>query len=64
MVHDELGARHVVASTKTLDVASQRVMEKAGLDYIKGEEECDVEYASPGSERKRRSLDTSVGANR
>ncbi len=48
MAHDELGVRHEVASTKTLDVASQRVMEKAGLDYIKGEEECDVEYASPG----------------
>ncbi len=39
MAHDELGVRHVVASTKTLDVASQRAMEKAGLDYIKGEEE-------------------------
>ena len=52
----ELGVHRVVASTMVVNVASRRVMEKAGLrfvrifhqswpDYIEGEEEGDVEYA-------------------
>lgn len=52
----EYGARRVVASTMTVNVASRRVMEKAGLklirtfwqpwpDKIDGDEEGDVEYA-------------------
>lgn len=52
----ELGVERVVASTMVVNVASRRVMEKAGLrfvrsfrqpwpDYIEGEEEGDVEYA-------------------
>ena len=53
---DELGVRRVVAFTMVVNVASRRVMEKAGLrlvrtfhqawpDHIEGEEEGDVEYA-------------------
>ena len=52
----ELGVDRVFASTMVVNVASRRVMEKAGLrfvrvfhqpwpDYIEGEEEGDVEYA-------------------
>ena len=52
----ELGVRRVVASTMVVNVASQRVMQKAGLklvrtfhqpwpDRIVGEEHGDVEYA-------------------
>jgi RimJ/RimL family protein N-acetyltransferase len=52
----ELGVDRVVASTMVVNVASRRVLEKAGLrfvrvfhqpwpDYIEGEEEGDVEYA-------------------
>jgi RimJ/RimL family protein N-acetyltransferase len=52
----ELGVERVVASTMVVNVASRRVLEKAGLrlvrvfhqpwpDYIEGEEEGDVEYA-------------------
>jgi RimJ/RimL family protein N-acetyltransferase len=52
----ELGVRRVVASTMTVNVASRRVMEKAGLrfvktfhqdwpDVIEGSEKGDVEYA-------------------
>ena len=52
----ELGARRVFATTIVVNVASRRVMEKAGLrfvrtfhqpwpDKIEGEEEGDVEYA-------------------
>jgi len=52
----ELGARRVFATTMVVNVASRRVMEKAGLqfvrtfhqpwpDSIEGEEEGDVEYA-------------------
>src|SRR5437764_491557 len=52
----ELGVRRVVASTMVVNVASRRVMEKAGLrfvrtfhqpwpDHLEGEEEGDVEYA-------------------
>jgi RimJ/RimL family protein N-acetyltransferase len=57
----EFGVRRVVASTMVVNVGSRRVMEKAGLrfvrifrqpwpDYIKGEEEGDVEYALLKSE--------------
>jgi RimJ/RimL family protein N-acetyltransferase len=57
----ELGVQRVVASTMVVNVASRRVMEKAGLgfvrifrqpwpDYIEGEEEGDVEYALLKSE--------------
>jgi RimJ/RimL family protein N-acetyltransferase len=57
----ELGVRRVVASTMVVNVASRRVMEKAGLrfvrifhepwpDRIEGEEEGDVEYALLRSE--------------
>ncbi len=52
----ELGVERIVASTMVVNVASRRVLEKAGLrfvrvfhqpwpDYIEGEEEGDVEYA-------------------
>jgi RimJ/RimL family protein N-acetyltransferase len=52
----DLGARRVVASTMSVNLASRRVMEKAGLrfvrtffqawpDRIPGEEQGDVEYA-------------------
>jgi len=52
----ELGVRRIVAFTMVVHVASRRVMEKAGLkfvrtfhqpwpDYIEGEEEGDIEYA-------------------
>jgi RimJ/RimL family protein N-acetyltransferase len=57
----ELGARRVFATTMVVNVASRRVMEKAGLrfvrtfhqpwpDAIEGEEEGDVEYALLRSE--------------
>ena len=57
----EFGVQRVVASTMVVNVASRRVMEKAGLrfvrtfhqpwpDYIEGEEEGDVEYALLRSE--------------
>ncbi len=52
----ELGVQRVVAFTMVVNVASRRVMEKAGLrfvrtfhqpwpDHLEGEEEGDVEYA-------------------
>ena len=57
----ELGVDRVVASTMVVNVASRRVMEKAGLRFVKifhqpwpdrieGEEEGDVEYALLRSE--------------
>jgi RimJ/RimL family protein N-acetyltransferase len=57
----DLGVRRVTASTMVVNAASRRVMEKAGLkfvrtfhqpwsDYIEGEEEGDVEYALLRSE--------------
>ena len=60
----ELGVRRVVASTMVVNVASRRVMENAGLkfvrifhqpwpDYIEGQEEGDVEYALLRSEWER-----------
>lgn len=62
----ELGVQRVVASTMVVNVASRRVMEKAGLkfvrkfhqpwpDKIEGDEEGDVEYALLRSEWRRRS---------
>jgi RimJ/RimL family protein N-acetyltransferase len=61
---NDLGVQRVVASTMVVNVASQRVMENAGLkfvrsfhqpwpDYIEGEEEGDVEYALLRSEWER-----------
>ena len=61
----ELGAERVVAFTMVVHVASRRVLEKAGLrfvrifhqpwpDYIEGEEEGDVEYALLRSEWEQR----------
>lgn len=51
----EFGVQRVVASTMTVNVASRRVMEKAGLKFVRtfqdwpevieGSEEGDVEYA-------------------
>ena len=60
----ELGVQRVVACTMVVNVASRRVMENAGLkfvrkfhqpwpDYIEGEEEGDVEYALLRSEWER-----------
>ena len=57
----EIGVRRVFATTMVVNVASRRVMEKAGLrfvrvfhqpwpDHIEGEEEGDVEYALLKSE--------------
>ncbi len=57
----ELGVQRVVASTMVVNVASRRVMQKAGLrfvrkvhqswpDFIEGEEEGDLEYALLKSE--------------
>jgi RimJ/RimL family protein N-acetyltransferase len=61
----ELGARRVVASTMTVNTASRRVMEKAGLalvrtfhqewpDAIDGGEHGDVEYALEKADWERR----------
>jgi RimJ/RimL family protein N-acetyltransferase len=60
----ELGVRRVVASTMAVNVASRRVMERAGLrfvrmyhepwpDQIEGSEEGDVEYAITRDEWER-----------
>ena len=60
----ELGAERIVASTMVVNVASRRVMEKAGLRFVRlfrqpwpyrieGEEEGDVEYALLRSEWKQ-----------
>jgi RimJ/RimL family protein N-acetyltransferase len=61
----ELGVRRVVASTMAVNVASRRVMEKAGLtlartfhqswpDIIEGSEQGDVEYALSKVDWERR----------
>jgi RimJ/RimL family protein N-acetyltransferase len=71
---EELGAARVVASTMVVNVASRRVMEKAGLKfvrgfhqpwpyYIEGEEEGDVEYALDRSEWKQATAEE-VGGGR
>ncbi len=60
----ELGVERVFATTMVVNVASRRVMEKAGLRYVRtfhqpwpdrieGEEEGDVEYALRRSEWER-----------
>ena len=70
----ELGVQRVVAFTMVVNVASRRVLEKAGLrfvrrfhqpwpDYIEGEEEGDVEYALLRSEWEQQMAEESVGAN-
>ena len=69
----ELGVERVVASTMVVNVASRRVMEKAGLrfvrifhqpwpDYIEGEEEGDVEYALLRSEWEQANARLNVAA--
>jgi RimJ/RimL family protein N-acetyltransferase len=61
----ELGVRRVVAETMTINAASRRVMEKAGLRYVRtfhqewperieGEEHGDVEYALRKADWERR----------
>jgi RimJ/RimL family protein N-acetyltransferase len=71
----ELGVQRVVASTMVVNVASRRVMEKAGLrlvrtfhqpwpDYIEGEEHGDVEYALLRSEWEQSSAGADVGMHR
>lgn len=63
----ELGVRRVVASTMAVNVASRRVMEKAGLtlvrtfhqawpDVIEGGEHGDVEYALTKADWERREV--------
>lgn len=63
----ELGARRVYATTMAVNVASWRVMEKAGLRYVRtfhqawpdrieGEEHGDVEYAITRDEWRRARL--------
>ena len=69
----ELGAERIVASTMVVNVASRRVMEKAGLKFVRafrqpwpysieGEEEGDVEYALLRSEWEQL-LAEEVGGN-
>jgi RimJ/RimL family protein N-acetyltransferase len=61
---EELGARRIYAETMTVHAASRRVMEKAGLRYVRtfhqpwpyripGDEEGDVEYALTREEWER-----------
>ena len=61
----ELGVRRVVAETMAINAASRRVMEKAGLRYVRtfhqewpwrieGEEHGDVEYALTKADWERR----------
>ena len=61
----DFGVQRVVASTMVVNVASRRVMEKAGLKFVRifhqdwpekieGDEEGDVEYALLRSEWERR----------
>jgi RimJ/RimL family protein N-acetyltransferase len=68
----ELGVQRVVAFTMVVNVASRRVMEKAGLrfvrvfhqpwpDYIEGEEEGDVEYALLRSEWEQATRSDALG---
>jgi RimJ/RimL family protein N-acetyltransferase len=68
----ELGVQRVVAFTMVVNVASRRVMEKAGLkfvrtfhqpwpDYIEGEEQGDVEYALLRSEWEQPTAEAVVG---
>ena len=68
----ELGVQRVVAFTMVVNVASRRVMEKAGLrfvrtfhqpwpDYIEGEEQGDVEYALLRSEWEQATAEEIAG---
>jgi RimJ/RimL family protein N-acetyltransferase len=68
----ELGVQRVVATTMVVNVASRRVMQKAGLrfvrtfhqpwpDYIEGEEQGDVEYALLRSEWEQPAADAVGG---
>jgi RimJ/RimL family protein N-acetyltransferase len=68
----ELGVRRVVASTMTVNRASRRVMEKAGLRYVRtfhqewpdrieGEEQGDVEYALEKADWEREEAVSSGG---
>jgi RimJ/RimL family protein N-acetyltransferase len=68
----EFGVQRVVAFTMVVNVASRRVLEKAGLrlvrtfhqpwpDYIEGEEEGDVEYALLRTEWEQSAADEGVG---
>ncbi len=63
----ELGVQRVVAETMAVNTASRRVMEKAGLTYVRtfhqewperieGEEHGDVEYALTKSDWERRQV--------
>ena len=63
----ELGVRRVVAETMTVNTASRRVMEKAGLTYVRtlhqgwpehieGSEHGDVEYALTKADWERRQV--------
>jgi RimJ/RimL family protein N-acetyltransferase len=65
----ELGVRRVIAQTMTVNLASRRVMEKAGLtlvrtfyqewpDVIEGGEHGDVEYALLKDDWERQEADT------
>jgi RimJ/RimL family protein N-acetyltransferase len=69
----ELGVQRVVAFTMVVNTASRRVMEKAGMrfvrtfhqpwpDYIEGEEQGDVEYALLRSEWEEPNRREVVGA--
>jgi RimJ/RimL family protein N-acetyltransferase len=69
----EFGVQRVVAFTMIVNVASRRVMEKAGLrfvrtfhqpwpDYIEGEEQGDVEYALLRSQWEQPAAEEVVGA--
>ena len=68
---EELGAARIVASTMAVNVASRRVMEKAGLTFVRGfhqpwpysiegEEEGDVEYALDRSEWEKATADVPI----
>lgn len=70
----EFDVQRVVAFTMVVNVASRRVMEKAGLrfvrifhqpwpDYIEGQEEGDVEYALLRSEWEQQMAQEGVGAH-
>jgi RimJ/RimL family protein N-acetyltransferase len=69
----DLGVQRVFATTMVVNVASRRVMEKAGLrfvrvfhqpwpDHIEGEEEGDVEYALLRSEWERATAEDTAAA--
>jgi RimJ/RimL family protein N-acetyltransferase len=69
----DLGVQRVVAFTMVVNVASRRVMEKAGLKFVRifhqpwpdkidGDEEGEVEYAQLRSEWERLAAERSSGA--